>query len=153
MPQPAEPVKVTRVAAYALCTDGDSILLSRNAPGATVSHDGYWTLPGGGVEFGEPPEKAAIRELAEETGLNGMVTGLVGLDSWADRFVDPADGVDKSFHGIRILYRVRITGGELRDEVGGSTDAARWVRRGEIDALPVVDLVELGVRLAFDQPL
>lgn len=145
-----EPIRVTRVAAYALCTDGDAILLTRNAPGATVSHDGYWTLPGGGVEFGEAPERAVLRELAEETGLVGAVIGLAGVDSWADRFTDPADGVAKDFHGIRILYRVRITGGELRDEVDGSSDAARWMPRAEAGTMPLVDIAEAGIRLAFD---
>jgi 8-oxo-dGTP diphosphatase len=149
MPRPAEPVRITRVAAYALCTDGDAILLARIAPGATAAHDGYWTLPGGGIEFGEPPEHGAIRELAEETGLTGEVIRLAGVDSWAGRFVDPGDGVEKDYHGIRILYRVRITGGELRDEVGGSSDTSRWVPRDELDKLPIVDLVQVGVRLAF----
>lgn len=149
--QPApEPIRVTRVAAYALCTDGDAILLTRNAPGATVSHDGYWTLPGGGVEFGEAPERAVLRELAEETGLAGAVIGLAGVDSWADQFTDPADGVAKDFHGIRIMYRVRITGGELRDEVDGSSDAARWIQRAEAGRMPLVDIAEAGIRLAFD---
>ena len=32
-----------------------------------------WTLPGGGVEAGESPAAAVIRELAEETGLCGVV--------------------------------------------------------------------------------
>jgi 8-oxo-dGTP diphosphatase len=34
-------------------------------------NDQFWTLPGGGVEPGEDPEAAAVRELAEETGITG----------------------------------------------------------------------------------
>lgn len=46
----------------------DEILLVKRT---TPSSDGfgYWELPGGGVDFGESPEQALIREFNEETGL------------------------------------------------------------------------------------
>lgn len=141
------PRRVTRVAAYALCTDGDAILLSRIARGATASSDGMWTLPGGGIDFGEDPRAAALRELEEETGLAGEVIELAGVDSWAGSFTDPRDGVPTDFHAVRILYRVRVTGGDLRVEVDGSSDACAWIPRAELETLPIVELVRTGARL------
>jgi ADP-ribose pyrophosphatase YjhB (NUDIX family) len=142
------PRRMTRVAAYALCTDGESILLSRIAPGATADSDGMWTLPGGGIEFGEDPRAAALRELTEETGLVGEIEALVDVDSWSGHFVHPKDGVPTDFHAVRVLYRVRIVGGELRDEVGGSSDACAWVPRHELERLPLVELARTGARAA-----
>ena len=141
------PRRVTRVAAYALCTDGDAILLSRIAPGATASSDGMWTLPGGGIDFGEDPRDAALRELAEETGLSGEIVELAAVDSWAGHFTDPRDGIPTDFHAVRILYRVRITGGELQVEVDGSSDACAWIPRADLATLPIVDLARTGARL------
>ena len=143
---------MTRVAAYALCTDGDAILLSRIAQGATATSDGMWTLPGGGIDFGEHPRDAALRELAEETGLTGEVVELAGVDSWAGHFVHPDDAIPTDFHAIRIIYRVLIIGGELTVEVGGSSDACAWVRRADLGGLPLVELAEVGIGLAFGRP-
>jgi 8-oxo-dGTP diphosphatase len=116
------PAQRTRVAAYALTTDeGGRVLLCRIAP--SVMPGQRWTLPGGGVDFGESPARAVIRELAEETGLAGEVVALADV---SDRMLTPADG-DAELHAIRIMYRVRITGGELRDEPDGSTDTCAWI--------------------------
>jgi ADP-ribose pyrophosphatase YjhB (NUDIX family) len=148
-----EPVRrMTRVAGYALCVEGDAILLSRIAVGATATSDGMWTLPGGGIEFGEHPADATLRELTEETGLVGEIVDLATVHSWSGRFVNPDDGLETDFHGIRVIYRVQVVGGELRDEIGGSSDTCAWVARSELGALPLVELAEVGIGLAFGGP-
>ncbi|HET8778282.1 MAG TPA: NUDIX hydrolase, partial [Candidatus Limnocylindria bacterium] len=72
----------------------------------------------------------------------GEITELAGVDSWCG----PIGAVD--YHAIRIIYRVRITGGELTNETDGSSDLARWVPLTELAGLPLVDLAKLGARLA-----
>jgi 8-oxo-dGTP diphosphatase len=133
----------TRVAAYAVAhDDAGRILLCHIAP--SVGAGDVWTLPGGGVDFGEPPATAVVRELAEETGYRGMVDGLLGV---SDRTFRSLDGPGR-VHAIRILYRVRITGGELRDEPDGSTDRCAWFDPGEARALHLGELA----RHALDLP-
>lgn len=64
----------TRVSA-AVIRGGRILMMNGVHKGATGKRDGprYWTLPGGGVAEGEPPEVAVVRELKEETGLDGRV--------------------------------------------------------------------------------
>lgn len=127
----------TRVAAYALCRDdAERILLCRIAPGYPAA--GMWTLPGGGLDFGEDPAAAVLRELAEETGLSGTVDSIAFVHS-AARQADPELGVE-AWHAVRIVYEVTVTGGDLRDEIDESSDMAAWVTRAEAAALPLVDL-------------
>ena len=57
-----------RIGAYAVIVRDDQILLSRLAPRLTKSE--LWTLPGGGVDHGEDPRAAVVREVHEETGLD-----------------------------------------------------------------------------------
>lgn len=138
------PRQVTRVAAYAVCTDEDGrMLLCRIAPGHSVDFDGWWTLPGGGLDHGEDPRDGALRELTEETGYIGELIDLLEVDSWHTTFTHPQDGEELDWHGIRILYRCRIVDGELRDEQDGSTDTCRWFTPDELRGERLVDIAVL----------
>jgi ADP-ribose pyrophosphatase YjhB (NUDIX family) len=141
--------RVTRVSAYALCIEEGRILLVRIGQGYW-SGVGQWTLPGGGLDFGESPRDGALRELTEETGLTGEIEELADVLSWSGRWTHPRDGIDEAYHGLQIIYRVRVNGGELSDETDGSTDQARWFTREEAEALPLVELAAEGMRLGFD---
>jgi 8-oxo-dGTP diphosphatase len=130
-------VERVRLAAYAWTERDGAVLLVRMSPGEMGA--GLWTLPGGGIDFGEDPAVGVVRELREETGLEGEVEELLGVRS---AMLEPHQ--TKSGHRIQnvgVLYRVAITGGALRNEVDESTDLAEWVSFGEVDALPAVPLV------------
>ena len=125
-----------RLAAYAWVERDDGVLLVRVAP--TDPGAGRWTLPGGGLEFGEDPADGVLRELREETGLTGTVGELLGVRSVV---LDPA--ITKSgdrIQAVGLLYRVEVEDAELVMEVDGSTDLAAWVPFSELDALPLVPL-------------
>lgn len=91
-----------------------------------------WSLPKGHVEAGETNEDAAIREVAEETGITGRVLAPLGtIDFW---FVADGRRVHKTVHH----YLMLALGGELSDE-----DI-------EVEQVEWVPLGQLADRLAYD---
>jgi ADP-ribose pyrophosphatase YjhB (NUDIX family) len=144
-----EPRKYTRIGAYTVCLDDDRrILLCRIRPGYTIAYDGYWTLPGGGIDHGEDPRDAAIRELFEETGLHGALQELLDVES-NHAVLTNGRGEEVDFHGIRIIYRAAITGGTLTNEPEGSTDLCRWFSLDELRTERRVDLLDHTLRLVY----
>lgn len=123
--------------AYAVCVQDDRILLARLAPVVTT-HAGHWTLPGGGVEFGESPDDAVLRELFEETGLRGRRQGVLGVFSHV--YPGPTEAPRPPVHVIGVLYDVDAEPGELVHEIGGSTDQCAWV---PLKAASQLELVEI----------
>ncbi|MGV9798393.1 NUDIX hydrolase [Mycobacterium sp. NPDC003449] len=85
-----------------------------------------WSLPKGHIELGETAEQTAIREVAEETGIEGTVLAALGsIDYW---FVTEGRRVHKTVHH----YLMRFLGGELSDDDVEVTEVA-WV---PLDELP-----------------
>jgi 8-oxo-dGTP pyrophosphatase MutT (NUDIX family) len=90
-----------------------------------------WSLPKGHIEMGETAEQTAVREVAEETGVQGSVLAALGsIDYW---FVTEGRRVHKTVHH----YLMRFLGGELSDE-----DV-------EVSEVAWVPLQELPTRLAY----
>ncbi len=128
-----------RVGAYAVCVRDGQVLLAR----WTGPRGPEWTLPGGGLDHGEDPRDAAVREVAEETGYSVVLDSLLTVHSIRVRFGDTPEPVDH--HGIRVVYAAHVVGGLLRNEVGGSTDMAAWVPLGDVAALTRLTLVDVGL--------
>lgn len=122
---------VTRLSAYGVIRRADRLLICRVAAGSIG--EGIWTLPGGGLEFGEGPEAAVVREVREETGFDSVITGqpLVRSDTgvWQRR------SGPVRYHTVRFLYPMAITGGSEQVEVDGSTDAIAWLTDAELQEL------------------
>lgn len=114
----------------AVVIDDDRLLLVRrgHAPSA-----GFWSVPGGRVEPGETLAQAVVRELAEETGLEGVCGSLLG---WSELLSDVGDEhVDE--HLVILDFNVTVLEGT---EPTAGTDAreARWVPLGEVAQMMLV---------------
>ena len=130
-------MKIRRVGAYGVCRDRTGrVLLARNSPSSEFP--GQWTLPGGGVEQGEHPDDALVREFAEETGLRVRVDALRTVTSDVARL--PGGDLE---HTDRIVYDVTAVGGDLRAEVGGSTDFVEWAGPADIAGRPLMPFTAL----------
>jgi 8-oxo-dGTP diphosphatase len=142
-------MKIRRVGAYGVCRDGEGrTLLARNS--AASEFPGLWTLPGGGVEQGEHPDDAVVREFAEETGLTVRIDALRTVTADVARLPVLGD----LEHTDRIVYDVSVDGGELRAEVGGTTDLVAWVAAAALAGLALMPFTAavLGLPVTADKP-
>lgn len=105
---------------------------------------GTWALPGGFVEYGEDPDHAVIREVAEETGLVGI--------PWRQFHVFGDPTRDPRGHTVSVVYIGELVG-ELPEVVGqDDAAAARWFALDDLPELAfdherILDLVVAGLAL------
>ena len=84
-----------------------------------------WSLPKGHIEAGESAEQAAVREVAEETGIAGRIVGRLGtIDFW---FMADGRRVHKTVHH----FLLRAESGELSD-ADVEVSAVAWVPLDEL---------------------
>ena len=92
---------VWRPAAYAIVIKDGKLLVSPRRKG--------YDLPGGGVEFGETPEAAVIRETKEETGIVVANPRLVAADTVFFTF----DASEEKYQCLMLYYLCDFADGEL----------------------------------------
>lgn len=116
--------------------DGAILLIRR-------SDNGNWALPGGAMDLGESLPETAVRETAEETGVDVEVTGLVGI------FTDPRHLVLYTSNGevrqeFSVVFTARPVGGS--PATSPESTEVRWTAVAEIESLPM----DRSMRLRLD---
>ncbi|MFI6075909.1 NUDIX hydrolase [Actinoplanes sp. NPDC051343] len=139
-------MKIRRVGSYGICRNADGrVLLARNSD--LSEFPGQWTLPGGGVEQGEHPDDAVVREFAEETGLSVLIDTLRTVTADVVRLATgPLEHTD------RLVYDVSVIGGSLRAETGGTTDRVEWIPSQELAGLSLMPFTAYALGLTDSPP-
>ena len=108
--------------------DAGEILLIRR------TDNDNWALPGGAMDLGESLPDAAVRETAEETGIDVEITGLVGI------YTDPRHVILYTSNGevrqeFSVVFAARPVGGTPTPS--DESREVRWVAPAAIATLPM----------------
>lgn len=115
-----------RFAAYAVVRSPQGLLATEYSARTAVG--GRWGMPGGGLDDGEEPTDAVLREVHEETSQTVVLGDLVRVQTahWVGR---SPRGTIEDFHAVRLIYLADCpdpTRPVVLD-TGGTTESARWV--------------------------
>lgn len=120
----------------AVVVDDGRLLLVRRGHGPAA---GEWSVPGGRVQPGETLPEAVLRELKEETGVEGFCGDLAG---WVERI--------EADHHFVILDFFVTTLDAVEPVAGDDAAEAEWVGLSEVAERRLVDglgqfLIDIGV--------
>ena len=89
-----------------------------------ISDELRWHLPKGLIDTGETNEQAALREVREESGIDGEIVGLIDtIDYW---FYADYSGQRRRYHKFVHFYLMRFVGGDVGDHDHEVVES-RWV--------------------------
>jgi 8-oxo-dGTP diphosphatase len=115
---------VVLVAAVALIDADGRVLLAQRPEGKSMA--GLWEFPGGKVAEGETPEACAVRELAEELGIDITESCLAPLAFASHAYED--------FHLLMPLFACRVWKGQVTPLEG---QVLKWARLADMRNLPM----------------
>lgn len=117
--------RLPRIRVAAVLPKDDSLLMVRHRKG----DKSYWMLPGGGLDYGETFEQCAIREIAEETGLEITIERLL--------YLSEAICPRGTRHVVNAYMLGRIEGGEIRLPSEDVIDAVEFIPVSELSEITV----------------
>jgi ADP-ribose pyrophosphatase YjhB (NUDIX family) len=127
------------VSAFVLDDAGRLLMIRR-------TDNDLYAMPGGGQEVGETVAQAVVREVAEETGIDVEVTGVIGVYSNPAHVIAYDDGeVRQEFS---ICFRATPTGGQPR--TSSESSEVEWVTRERLDELNIHPSIRLRIGHGFD---
>lgn len=91
-----------------------------------------WALPGGFIDSGENPQKACLRELKEETGIEGKIERLVGI------YIQKCKVYGST---LVIGYEVRLIKGDI--VINNEIKEAKFVSREDLPKIPFLSHREI----------
>ena len=137
-----DPAKRPQLAVSAVIFRDGKVLLVRRArsPGK-----GFYSLPGGRVEFGETLHEALAREVDEETGLRIDIVGLAG---WREVLPGNSGG------GHYVIMSFAARWARLEPRLNDEHDDFKWLKPGAFGDLKLtgglLEVVEAAHRLVAD---
>lgn len=139
-----EPKQHTIVIAIILNEKNEVLLAKRYEPEYQHTHD-KWEFIGGGIDFGETPEQAVIREAKEEAGIDIKVVRL--LPEVVSNIWEFAEG--KKQQVIIISYVCKIAGGSLSPNISENVGELKYFSLEDIHALQTLPKVYELAKLAL----
>ncbi len=100
-----------------ILNDKDEVLLMKRA-GEVRNEAGWWSKPGGGVDFGETAEKAMIREMKEELDIK---VEIIGYLPHTNHFTK-----DKEQHWVALNFVAKIISGKPKIMEPHKCDKVDW---------------------------
>lgn len=126
------------VSAFIQDDDGRILMIRR-------TDNDLYSIPGGQLELGETLSQAAIREVCEETGIDCVITGVIGLYSDPRHVIAYDDGeVRQEFS---ICFRASYVSG--CPETSSESREVLWVPVKDVDDLNIHDSIMLRIKHAL----
>ncbi|EKE25488.1 MAG: MutT/nudix family protein [uncultured bacterium] len=113
--------------------DSNEVLLMKRGTKAK-NEAGWWSKPGGSVEYGEKASEMAKREIKEELNIDIEITGLL---PHTDHIIE-----NEGQHWLAINFIGKVVGGELKNMEPHKCEEVRWFKLNEIPEMIVQNTAE-----------